>query len=152
MENLDNETIEIANEDRTLVSIIPDIHHWFDESAFEKASEDLTNLFLKVFSKAKVLSVSEAEDDNNPKIKKGQWNRSFWNILEEKKNRGRYGYWKVFFRWANRVIPFIIGFVVDPKIVTAPNEVDPRILLPILIFSFIYWITTMIEEKMEVDK
>lgn len=138
--------------DKVLVSIVNETHDWFSAEAFDLASKDFLSLFLNVYAKARKLAVEDAENEAAPKILIEQWKRAYWEALQEKKRKGRYGNWKILMRWANRAIPFVIGFLVDPRIITAPSQVNPSILLPVLIITLIYWVTTFIEEKMEDEK
>ena len=87
-----------------------DIIKYFSGEALEEANKDFSELFLSMFSEARRIAVDECGESVNFQINRGSWQRGKWFVLKRSRRRGRYGTWLSILRYANLLIPIVIGY------------------------------------------
>jgi hypothetical protein len=85
-----------------------DIAKYFSQEALEEANKDFFELFLSMFSEARRIAVEECDKDVNFQINRGAWQRGKWAVLT--KRRRRPSTWLSVLRYANLLIPIVVGY------------------------------------------
>jgi len=94
--------------DSDFINPSDDIAKYFSQEALEEASKDFFELFLSMFSEARRIAVDECDKDVNFQINRGAWQRGKWAVLT--KHRRRHGTWLSILRYANLLIPIVVGY------------------------------------------
>lgn len=93
--------------DGSFINPSNDIVKYFANDALEEVNKDFSDLFRRMFTEARRIAVEECGQDVDFQIDRGAWQRGKWFVLRRRKRSGRE---LSILRWANLLIPIVIGY------------------------------------------